>query len=645
MAGTNVKIYAVAAVAMLLTAGVLLFPWSEDDDDGPKYNPTMELGDEYIIVAEIPSDEEERIMTVGLSAMAVRGELDAPHYNPIFYVDSDGLDGHQLWTIEMLGYSDVPAYVFSDSEALNTTVAGQLEGSGVSSVTGFPYSTDVLLDVKGFEAPVTALTYEEALWLAPLARLDNLIVVPGPQTVRAQQDVWDSLFNRGLPASYVVVANPRDWMDLYTEFDGQNSSYHIKDLALVAPALAMYRNGYVITDPPMIAAVPSEWSGMVPENDTDLNRWSMSLLALLQNMSYLYGPIDNIALVGSAEAVPQFELPDHSASEPDYTSSDSVYGFLDENNEDMDAGVGRIVNFNVQGASNQLVRTFRYDDLAETVTVQFENGESVTREWRRHGVDANGFEVADMRGQNTPGIFASRDYDDEAYTFDYISTIGVGIHGEPTFMPFEGDVEGYVQTASHLLYRGHGSWHGTLYTWGYYGPDMGYGERMIEGDRARELFVPPQVTLLFSCENTKIHGLNFGGDPIEMDRVFATSWMYAGAVALIGATEVSYSNIGQDIYGLSGEVTGDHNWDLNNLWFASTAKYTLDDEYNIGEVLRLSENRYLAKHPGINPFEEPADPANDGAHWKTVAMYCLYGDPAFQYHVTSPGENAYMPWD
>jgi len=63
----------------------------------------------------------------------------------------------------------------------------------------------------------------------------------------------------------------------------------------------------------------------------------------------------------------------------------------------------------------------------------------------------------------------------------------------------------------------------------------------------------------------------------------------------------------------------------------------------MGEVMRLSENRYLDKHPGVDPFTVPS--GDDGAHWKEIVMYALFGDPAFQYHVTSEGENDYMPWD
>ena len=647
MANVDRKIKILAATTViLLIIGMMFIPRESEEE---RHRQSTELGERYVIVAEIPETEEQRILTVGISALAVRGTPEMPVYHPLFFVDDTGLDDHQIWTLEMLGYQDIPVYVFAHTDGLDATIGSQVAALGLGEVVPFRYSADVLRDIRGFNKVITAMTYEEALWIAPLAHLDNLMVVPGPMTYRTQEDVWTSLASRGLSADYVVVANPRDWMEMYTEFNGVNTSYHIKHLALVAPELAMYRQGYVITDVEHLSAVPEEFADMAPEDDPGLNLWQMGLLLTLRNLSDEHGPINSIALVGSAEAVPQFELPDYSDSEPDYTSSDSVYGFLDDDPLDMDAGVGRIVNFNVQGASNTLVRTFLYDDLAETVTVEFENGEVVTRAWRSHGIAANGFEVADLRGQNTPGLFAIRDYDDEGYTSDYIATIGTTTHSEPTLMPGDVDVEGAVQTAGHLLYRGHGSWHGTIYTWGYYvdrttGQKV-YGERMIEGERARELFVPPQVTLLFSCENTKIHGLNFGGDPIEMDRVFATSWLYAGAVALIGATEVSYSNIGQDIYSVSGEGTGDHNWDLNNLWFASTAKYTLDEEYPIGEVMRLSENRYLDKHPGITPLRKPDNLDDDGAHWKEVAMYALYGDPAFMYHVTSPGENDYMPWD
>ncbi len=640
----STKAFALTAVVILLAALFFIIPQDDDEDKGD-YNPTTELGSEYIIVAQIPATEEERIVTVGLSNLAVRGAVDDPHYNPLYFVPADGLDDHSLWTLEMLDL-DVPVYVFGH-DGLENTIAGQVEDLGLN-VTAFEYSKDSLMDFKGFDAPMTAASYEEALWMAPLSRLNNQIIVPGKQTYGSQEDVWLSLWGSGLDADYVVVANPEDYKDMYTEFGGVNSSYHIKHLALTSAALAMYRMGYVITEPEPLTLenVPTEYENLIPPDDPGLNLWQMGLLNLFRNMSAEYGPINSIALVGSAEAVPQFECPDWSNSEPDYSSSDSVYGFLDDDNSDMDAGVGRMVNYNIQGLSNQLVRTFRYYDLADTVTVDFSNGETRTENWRSHGIAANGFEVADMRGQNTPGLFASRDYDDESYTFDYIGTPGGSVEGDLVVgIPGDMDVEATAQLGGHLVYRGHGSWHGTLYTWRYYDPITTeyYGTEMIEGDAARDMFVPPQVTLLFSCENSKIHGLSYGGDPIDMDRVFATNWMYAGAVGLIAATEVSYSNIGQDGWALVGEVSNDHNWDLNNLWFASTAKYTLDEEYPMGEVLRLSENRYLDKHPGVDPFTIPS--GDDGAHWKEIVMYGLVGDPAFEYHVTSEGENNYMPWD
>ncbi len=648
----KLKIIAPIVVICLLLAAI---PFVVNDDDGSSgFKPSVDLPEgRYMILTSVPASEEERINIASLACLAVEEE----DYNPFFIMEDGGLDAHQLWTISHLVDFDMPVLLFTpvDGNSLYDDVETQLKGIGWDNeITEFTLTRDTMRDFKGFDGTLNVETFEEAMWASPIAARDNLMILPGKQTYTTQEEVWDDLYQNGLEARYIIVANPDDYMEMSSEVPNHETdevftdSYHIPNMALISPELAAFRDGYVITQPEVPDPIPEEFDDLYPSDQPELNLWPIGMLLALRNLTAEYSPSDlsevSIALVGSAEAVPHFELVDWSGSEPDWTSSDSLYGFLDDDPLNMDSGVGRIVNYNVQGVTNQMVRTFLYDDLVETVTVEYENGDVRTTTWRSHGLDANGFEVADMRGQNSPGIYATEDYDDEGYTSDRIETGGQG-YSVSANDDIDLDVEGFVQSAGHLLYRGHGSWHGTLYTWGYYSPANPYGERMVEGDAARELFIPPQVTLLFSCENTKIHGLTYGGDPIEMERVFATSWMYAGAVALIGATEVSYSNIGQDIYGFSGLVTGQYNWDLNNLWFASTAKYTLDEEYAMGEVLRRSENRYLDKHPGITPLQKPEDPDADGAHWKEVAMYALIGDPAFQYHITSEGQNDVMRWD
>ena len=49
--------------------------------------------------------------------------------------------------------------------------------------------------------------------------------------------------------------------------------------------------------------------------------------------------------------------------------------------------------------------------------------------------------------------------------------------------------------------------------------------------------------------NAKIHGTGYGEDAedVEFERLFGLNYLYGGALAVGGATEVSFSNVGQDI--------------------------------------------------------------------------------------------------
>jgi hypothetical protein len=263
--------------------------------------------------------------------------------------------------------------------------------------------------------------------------------------------------------------------------------------------------------------------------------------------------------------------------------------------------------------------------------------------------------VADIRLQNTPGAFFQQDMEDEDYTCDYYSTTGAG--GTSDYYPAT-NIRAALEVSGLVAYRGHGSWHGSLYQWGYfilYGTDIvaGYGDDErghLEGTVARTFFLPPQVGMIVSCENTKIHGLSYGGSPIDMDQAFATNYLYSGAVGLCGATEVSYSNVGQDMYVAGSPFTGSSEWDLNDLWYAAFWDNTLDGAYENGQhsgpetdgghALMYAENRYMLEHPNISPMLA----GGDGAHWKEVAMFTYYGDPAFKPHHMIEGPNNFDPW-
>jgi len=621
------QIIALITAAIVIIAAIAFVALKEDDEKESK--PGDSLADVYMVLVDEPETEEELAVVAGLSAIVVRDE-----YHPMFILENGWLDEHELWTIEHSINVDATKYLFTYSEDTIEQVSSQ-----VTNV--IPYNlaikdfNDIMRDFRGFDGEISVATYEEALWVSPLAHIQNKIITIGDSTFTAQEEVWDELKNNGINANYVVVTDPEDYKgsDVYytvvKDNDGNeqsNDSYHIPTMSAVAAELAAYHQAYVLTDIDIPETVSEEFKDMVPENNPTLNYKAIGILLELRSISEQYGPIEYIALVGSAEAIPHFELP---------AMCDVIYGFLDDDEYTMDAALGRIVNLNVQGASNQIARTLGYDYIVEEVEVRYSDGSTRSINWRSHGADFNGFEVADMRGQNTPGMWATRDYEDEGYSFDYVSSVGVGATGAVAVnAPLDADLAAYLQSSGHVLYRGHGSATGSFYTWRYYGPDQQPTEGSIEGTHARELFLPPQVTLLFSCLNARIHEVN------NMDEIFATNWMYAGSVGMIAATEVTYSNIGQDIYGVSGEVTGEHNWDCNNLWFAGCADWTLDHEIPMGKVLQSTENRYIAYHNNeYSPFHK-----GSGAHYVEVTVYTLLGDPAFQGYVTSEGPNDYDPW-
>jgi hypothetical protein len=624
---SSMQLLALVIVVILLIAAVGFV--ALDDDEEKSTDPTIALADEYMILVDEPTTEEELMIVAALSALVVRDT-----YHPMFILDDGWLDDHEIWTIEHNILLDSTKYLFTYSENTIENVKSQ-----VSNVESFNLASDDFNEIMrgfiGFDGEISVASYRESLWVSPLANIQNRIITIGDSTFGSQEEVWDEMQSKGINADYVVVTNPEDYKgteEFYTVVydnegnESSNKSYHIPTMSAVAAELAAYHHAYVLTDIIIPTNVSEEFGDFVPNNNPSLNYHAIGILEELRNISSDYGPIEYIALVGSAEAIPHFELP---------AMCDVAYAFLDDNEYTMDAALGRIVNYNVQGASNQIARTLGYDYIIDEVEVEYSDGSTRSINWRSHGADFNGFEVADMRGQNTPGLYASRDYEDEGYSFDYVSSVGVGTSGPAaTNAPADADLDAYLQSSGHVLYRGHGSATGSYYTWRHYGPDQQPTEGSISGAHARELFIPPQVTLLFSCLNARIHEVG------DMDEIFSTGWMYAGAVGMIAATEVTYSNIGQDVYGLSGEVTGEHNWDCNNLWFAGCADNTLNHEIPMGKVLMETENRYIATHDNqYSPFHK-----GSGAHYVEVTVYTLFGDPAFMYHVTSEGENNYDPW-
>lgn len=652
------RVFAVAVTAILLIA-ILAYLLSPEEVKA-KHKPTLDLPSDYMIIVDEPENEWDMMFVAALSPLVVNNG-----YHPMFIVGNGSLDDHQMWTIDHMTISDAPKLLFTNSEETAGAIASQLE-----NVEVFEKSANILREFRGFDGSISVGSYEEALWVAPLANVENKNILIGKSTYQFQEDVWGEMAQSGVDADYVIVTNPEDYRTdiFFTEgisykLDGSaseprafNYSFHIPKLSAVAAELAAYHQAYVVTD---VDPVVMELGYMDPE----LNAYQVGLYQRLVEMYEEFGPIEYICIVGSAEAVPQWELPDETDAEGNaegdaLVSNDLLYGFLSGDEYHMDTAVGRIINLNVQGASNQIARTLGYDYIVDTVQVDYSASGTQTVNWRTHASVWNGFEVADQRLQMRPGAEATRDFEDEGFTVEYMRTTGnEGVWGS-VIDPFsstetvkETEIKPIMESSSMVVYRGHGSWHATFYVWEPEEANDPQGKSRLEGndqthpDSVIDYYLPPQVAVLVSCENNKIHGAHWWGDPIDLEMSFPLNFFYSGGIGLIAATEVSYSNLGQDLQTAGGAVTGNYHWDKNNCWFGFPLDGMInhEDEYGtIGKAHMWAENRYMN-----NPNKDsPVSPWDRGtsADWKEVAMFACYGDPAFMPYQNSPGANSVDPW-
>ena len=705
--GNVLKLVAVVVVALFILASLSLvaLDWSDDDEKSAKAGENP-LADNYMVFVDAPTTDEEMALIYALSCLSVRGE----EYFPLYIIGEMGLDDHQLWTIQHSVNSDAGKYLFTNGAQV--TVEQQLRGIGAEGeIIKYNFTrNDVNTALRGFlvnegpyqfEGEIKVASHHEALWVSPLAAHRNFIITIGNDvTYSSQEKVWSALAKEGIDASYVLAANPDDYLGddvFFSVFNGEKNSYHYPSMSAVAAEIAAYRKAYVVTtipDPEDIS-IPEEYTALFPEgnpanrnlddeiNDMYLN--NVKAYGYYEEFKYLntqYGPTEYICLVGDAEALPQFECFDYSESEgmygdppvPEYTSSDTAFGFLDPERLDyMTAAVGRIINFDVQGASNLIARTFGYDYIVKEIEA---GGYQDNVNWEQHSSSWNGYEVADQRLQNTPAIYFCEDSTDEGYDTSYWSTTGAGggyssdggVTGNVGFIP-------ELEASGLVAYRGHGSWHGCFYTWGrWVEKNIGVGDQManhVEGEELRGVYLPPQVGCLVSCENAKIHGTNYRATPIKRDEAWAANYMYAGALGLCAATEVSYSNLGQDLWAIPGQGTGDSRWDINDLWYAAFWDGIFDGAFEDGqhtgpevsgaESVRNGENRYiqqlkdnfggkyctpfLAPPTGmVHPERGPVYGDEGGMHWKEVSMFTYIGEPMFQVPVFVPGVGDVDPW-
>ncbi len=675
---------------VIIIGGMMFFVWPEEEEV-----ETRSLPEDYIIFVQYPETEKDMEFIASLSSISVSDG----RYHPVYVLGRDGtVDDKIKHTIMQMGdFGEAVAFIDAPEARANFE-----QDFGAKHI--FPRCPKVLESFRGYSGTIKVSSYEEALWAAPVAAEEQKLIVPSStSTYSSQSDAWNHLKAIGKRPNYVVVANPKDLTN--ESFDKEMVPYHIPALSAASGLVAAYHGAYVLT-----SWEPSrtEIGYMEIQNNTK----AIGIYEKLRKIWSEYGEIEYIALVGSSAAVPQFQLPDKTSSNPDsreadgIVSSDVVYGFLDEDMYTMDAAVGRLVNWNLEGLSNQLARTYRYEDMASRVRVKDSTGQVQEREWRTHGSIWNGYEVADQRLQMTPGWFAKDDMVDEGLTYDYMRTTGnEGWRDAGTGK--ERDFKAIMESSNFVFYRGHGSWHATFYVWKpseYQDPSTSAQYRTYIKDRLEgncsayspeadfpsvDVFnLPPQFGLFVCCENSKIEGTNWIGTPVDIRASFPLHYMYAGAVGMISATEVSFSNLGQDIYSSTEEYLpgilnptwsdGDYEWDMNDFWYACVLDAMLNHESDygyIGKALQWGMNRYMsfyARERGtlegypekISPLYQ--DPGNQywqsgktellteghlfksyssaGTYWKEVAMFACYGDPAFKPYTGKPGPNSYDPW-
>ncbi|MBN1390045.1 MAG: hypothetical protein JXA22_05325 [Candidatus Thermoplasmatota archaeon] len=652
------------AIAALFVAGGLYFIFRGGEKErGPRYEPDLELPSKYVILMDAPADNGSMMFSAMLSSIAVDR---TGQYHPMFILEKEGtLDEHQMDTIDKMGLSSHDFILFTKDPENPPGVSAQ-----VKITTTLEMVPSSLARFNGFDGLLTVSSYEEALWAASIANKKNLVMIDGDATYRSQEEAWQELHMLGVPFDYVMVVNPLDtttgMLRSSAGYDTYDDQFHIPALSAVAGEVAAYRSAYVLTE-----YEPSQEN--IGYMDLHLNQRAIGYYLGLKEAVSLYGLPRYVTLVGSASAIPQFQLPDETDANPenvegDYlVSSDVVYGFLGEDPYYMDSAVGRLVNLNVQGMSNQMVRTYLYDLHEEVLSIDYQSGtQDIT--WRSHGTSFSGYEITYKRGQVTPARFWCRDAEDEGMSYDYIGPTNIGrdiLVGDGVDPKGPDDMNNAMLASGFVAYRGHGSEYGSLYMVPY--AISGDESAVLRGEEVRELLLPPQVGFWVACMNTKIHGSGWWkpAEPIDVERTFALNYLYGGAVIAGGATEVSFSNVAQDSTSateewLPGVINPDwsdsnYEWDLNDAWFAFfwDALFNNEEQYGTaGEALQWAENRYIHNpnrgHPVSPLIQEQDDPDWSGgllgAHWKEVSMFAMYGDPAFSPYPNNPGEGSYRPW-
>ena len=105
----------VGAVGLILIFAGILFLYPGAGEERPfKYEPTIDLPEEFMIFVDEPNDYNEMVFVASLSSIAVRED----NYNPLFILEQGKLDQHQLWAIEHMDNSDISKIVFSSLDII-----------------------------------------------------------------------------------------------------------------------------------------------------------------------------------------------------------------------------------------------------------------------------------------------------------------------------------------------------------------------------------------------------------------------------------------------------------------------------------------------------------------------------------------------
>lgn len=646
--GKWVKIGGAVLIVMILIGTLAYILIGKEPVPGEPYQPENNLPSDFMMIVDYPTTQDELFSISLLTSVQFMGG----EYHPLAVCDPEGgLSSQLLFTLSNLE-NDRQKVLFTNKETALGNINRQLEQEGLSAINDtdvYPLSTDISGTFYGFSGVMTVEDYEESLWSSVYAKEKGLAMVEGERTFMAQEDAWSSLKMMDISSDYAVVANPRDHslesISRTPEYDEYDNTFFCPDLSLMAAQISAYHNAYVITN-----ITPSSDSDWEMDMELSQNRRALGTYNELYDLNSNYGPMEYIAIAGSAPAVPQFLMP--GPGEGEIVNSDIIYGFMDSDHSVMDAAVGRIIQYEVSLASNQLLKTYLFDDFSETVTVDYRDvaGGTHDKQWRKHGASFSGYDITYKRMQATPARWICTDFEDQGFTYDYVGPFNTGNKFfDGTINSMENDISEICKGAGYVAYRGHGSDTGSLYGIRVRGPNG--EEHQLRYSDCQQMNVPPQIAFFVSCLNGKIYGHGPGTDPgndVDFDKLFTLNYLSAGPAVLMGATEVSFSNIGQDIWSLRAEYgpfEDDYKWDHNDAWYAWVWDGIINhpgEHGTAGKAVQWAENRYMKYPPNNHPA--PMEPTGD-VDWYEVTFFACYGDPAFRPAIDeSGGPGNYDPW-